>query len=173
MSSSALAERYPGYDVLTKRDSPSWNEQTRRVIDERLALDPDAHVFFADTEWPTLRALCARILAQDGRSREVPVAAMLDQKLSKDSRDGFRDSRLPPPREAWRRALLALDMESGVRHGSRFHELTASAQSDLLRLCQQGELHDPAWGEMPPAEFFKKRLLHDVVASYYAHPTGW
>ena len=30
-------DRYPGYDVLTKRDTPSWNEQTRAVIDARLA----------------------------------------------------------------------------------------------------------------------------------------
>ncbi|MGH2487930.1 MAG: gluconate 2-dehydrogenase subunit 3 family protein, partial [Ktedonobacterales bacterium] len=167
-----MPERYPGYDVLAKRDSPSWNEKTRRVIDERLALDPEGHVFFTDAEWPTLRAVCARILAQDFKAGEVPVAAMLDQKLTKDARDGFRDSRLPPPREAWRRALLALDVESGVQHGTRFHELTPSAQSDLLRLCQRGELHDPAWGDMPPAEFFNKRLLHDVVAGYYAHPTG-
>jgi choline dehydrogenase-like flavoprotein len=169
-----LPERYPGYDVLAKRDSPSWNEQTRRVIEERLALDADAHTFFADTEWPTVRALCTRILAlDDGKASRVPVAAMLDAKLAKDSRDGYRDSRLPPPREAWRRALLALDAESAARHGSRFHELTSSQQSDLLRLCQDGALSDPAWGDMPPAQFFGKRLLHDVVAGYYAHPTSW
>ena len=123
-----MPERYPGYDVLAKRDSPSWNHQTRRAVDERLALDPDRHTFFTDTEWPTVHAICARILAQDGgQDGEVPLAAMLDAKLAKDARDGFRDSRLPPPREAWRRALLALDAESVVRHGRRFHELTAAA----------------------------------------------
>src|SRR6185312_3327517 len=171
---SELPERYPGYDVLAKRDSPSWNEQTRRVIDERMALDPDRHAFFTDDEWPTVHAICARILAQnDGKAGKVPLPAMLDLRLSKDARDGFRDSRLPPPREAWRRALRALDAESVARHGSRFHELKESAQTDLLQLCQQGKLEDPAWGDMPPAQFFEKRLLHDVVADYYAHPTGW
>ncbi len=169
-----MPERYPGYDVLAKRDSPSWNEQTRRVIDERLALDPARHTFFSDTEWPAVLAICARILAQEsGKAGEVPLAAMLDLKLAKNARDGFRDSRLPPPREAWRRALLALDAESVVRHGRRFHELPAAAQANLLHLCQQGELRDPAWGDMPPAQFFSKRLLHDVVADYYAHPTAW
>jgi choline dehydrogenase-like flavoprotein len=169
-----LPERYPGYDVLAKRDSQSWNDQTRRVIDERLAADPDRHAFFTDAEWPTVRALCARIVAQDAaRHNEVPLAAMLDAKLVDDERDGYRDTRLPPPRDAWRRALLALDAESVVRHGCRFHELTPSAQCDLLRLCQQGELRDRAWGDMPPAEFFNKRLLHDVVGDYYSHPTGW
>ena len=169
-----MPERYPGYDVLAKRDSPSWNDKTRRVIDERLAIDPDRHAFFSDTEWPTVRALCARILAQDhGKAAEVPVAALLDEKLAKNARDGYRDPRLPPPQEAWRRALHALDAESIVRHGHRFHELTVAAQCDLLKLCQQGELRDPAWGDMPPAEFFSKRLLHDVVAAYYGHPGGW
>src|SRR6185437_13624111 len=88
---SELAERYPGYDVLAKRDSPSWNEKTRRVIEERMAIGADRHTFFTDTEWPTIRAVCARVLAQhdgqgegkaqgssqcNGQSVEVPLAAM-------------------------------------------------------------------------------------------------
>ncbi|HTX06663.1 MAG TPA: GMC family oxidoreductase [Steroidobacteraceae bacterium] len=169
-----MPDRYPGYDVLAKRDSPSWNEQTRRAIDERLALDSERHAFFSDAEWPTVRAICARVLAQEhGDAARVPLAAMLDQKLAEDSRDGYRDARLPAQRDAWRRALLAFDAEAVVRHGRRFHELALTEQADLLSLCQQGELRDPAWGEMPPAEFFSKRLLHDVVGSYYAHPIGW
>ena len=169
-----MPERYPGYDVLAKRDSPSWNDKTRRVIAERLALDPARHTFFTDAEWLTVGALCARILAQDDvKAAAVPLAAMLDDKLAKNARDGFRDSRLPPPREAWRRALAALDAESVQRHGCRFHELPIAAQSGLLVLCQQGELRGPAWGDMPAAQFFTKRLLHDLVADYYAHPTGW
>jgi choline dehydrogenase-like flavoprotein len=169
-----LAERYPGYDVLAKRDSPSWNEPTRRVIEERLALDPGRHEFFTAAEWPTVLAVCARVLAQErGAAAGVPIAAMLDRKLTRDARDGYREPRLPPQREAWRRALLALDAESVVRHGCRFHELAQPAQTDLLQLCQQGELRDPAWGDMPAAAFFTHRLLHDVVGAYYAHPAAW
>ena len=169
-----MADRYPGYDVLAKRESPSWNAQTRRAIEERLALDADRHSFFTDTEWSTVCAVCARIIAREvGDAAEVPVAAMLDEKLAQDARDGYRDSRLPPQREAWRRAVEALDAESVARHGFRFHELAPSAQAKLLELCHAGELHDPAWGDMSAAEFFNKRLLHDVVGSYYAHPTAW
>ena len=32
-----MADRFPDYDVLAKRDTPSWNPQTRKVIDNRLA----------------------------------------------------------------------------------------------------------------------------------------
>src|SRR5262249_30894879 len=76
-----MPERYPGYDVLNKRNSPSWNDQTRRAIDERLAIDPDEHQFFADMEWPTIRAVCERIVPQTvARPRPVPLAAMIDKK---------------------------------------------------------------------------------------------
>ena len=38
-------ERFPGYDVLAKRDTPSWNEQTRRAIDARLAIPHEPRFF--------------------------------------------------------------------------------------------------------------------------------
>ena len=40
-----MPERYPGYDVLAKRYTPSWNEQTRRVIDARLAVPAEPRFF--------------------------------------------------------------------------------------------------------------------------------
>ena len=59
-----MPDRYPGYDVLQKRNSPSWNDQTRAVIDERLAIDPNTRRFFTEDEWPTMRAVCDRIVPQ-------------------------------------------------------------------------------------------------------------
>lgn len=169
-----MSGRYPGYDVLSKRHSPSWNEQTRQVIDQRVAVKADAHRFFNTTQWLTVVALCARIIPQPvERSEPVPIAALLDLKLFEDQRDGYRDSRLPPLREAWRRALLALDAESERTQGVRFHELRPLSQDDLLRSVQEGRSADPAWGDMPPQVFFSKRLLHDVVSAYYSHPAAW
>jgi hypothetical protein len=169
-----VSERYPGYDVLAKRHSPSWNEQTRRVLDERLAIDPNHHEFLTDAEWLTLRAVCAQIVPQPpSRERPVPVAAMIDQKLRTDSRDGHRHWQLPPLREAWRLGLQALDAEAVKRHGKRFHELESGQQVELLTAIQEGRAHESAWGGMPAAVFFHNRLLHDVVAAYYAHPIAW
>jgi Gluconate 2-dehydrogenase subunit 3 len=169
-----MTDRYPGYDVLAKRDSPSWNEQTRQVIDARLALDPAVHRFFSDTEWPTMLAICERIVPQpEGRTHPAPVAALVDEKLHKDDRDGYRDARLPHLKEAWRRGVHAIDAEAQSRHGMRFHQLSGYQQDDLLRAIQRGDVHSNAWGDMPPQLFFAKRLLHDVVAAYYAHPVAW
>jgi len=169
-----VTDRYPGYDVLAKRNSPSWNDQTRRVVDERLRIDPEQHRFFTQSEWDTVRALCDRIVPQPAeRVNPVPLAAMLDEKLHTNSTDGYRDHRLPPVREAWRRALQAFDAEAHKLKHCAFHQLEPALQIKLLTAVQAGHTRDPAWGDMPPVVFFHKRLLHDIVSAYYAHPTAW
>jgi hypothetical protein len=167
-------ERYPGYDVLSKRDTPSWNQQTRTVIDERLSIDPDHHAFFTDAEWQTLNALCDRLVPQPpGRPGRVPIAALVDQKVAADLRDGYRHAMLPPIQEAWRRALAALDAEAKALRGRAFHALEARDQDTLIRGMQDGTLEDPAWAGMPPKIFFLERAIADLIKAYYAHPTAW
>ena len=170
-----MSERYPGYDVLSKRNSPSWNEQTRRVIDSRLALDPALHRFFGQEEWSLACAICARIIPQlSSPAPTVPLAAMLDQKLFEDRRDGYRDARLPHQQAAWRRALRAIDAQAHDTCGGRsFCQLDGAEQDRLLQAIQRGDPVHPAWGDMPPAVFFAKRLLHDIVSAYYSHPLAW
>jgi hypothetical protein len=169
-----MPDRYPGYDVLKKRDSPSWNQQTRRAIDKRLGIDPDARRFFTDQEWPTLRALCDRIVPQSiVRPRPVPLAAMIDEKLRAASSDGYRYAELPPMREAWRRGLAALDAEAQAHYQRRFHELGAIEQDGILTAVQNGTAQAREWHQLPPKSFFAKRVLHDIVSAYYGHPTAW
>lgn len=168
-----MRDLYPGYDVLSKRETPSWNESTRRVIDRRLALDPGQCRFFSDAEWLTLRALCDRIVPQPSGRAQVPVAAMVDLKMSEDVRDGYRHAQLPVMQEAWRRGVVALDAESRTAHGRGFHELAPAEQDELIAAMQCGALRDAGWEGMPSDLFFKDRVLPDVVRSYYAHPTAW
>jgi hypothetical protein len=169
-----MADRYPGYDVLRKRNTPSWNDQTRAVVDQRVRMDPDRHRFFSLSEWQTMRAVCERIVPQpQDRLHRAPVAAMVDEKLHDNAGDGYRDARLPPMREAWQRGLAALDAEAKARHRHRFHELPAAEQDALLTAVQNGEVHDRAWRDLPPNLFFTKRLLHDIVSAYYANPAAW
>lgn len=166
--------RYPGYDVLAKRDSPSWNEQTRRVIDQRLAVDADAHRFFCDEEWPTVRAVCDRVIPQpQDKPGRVPIAALLDEQLHRSATEGYRDARLPPMREAWKQAVRALDAESLHSHGRRFHALEGEQQDTLLRRVQHGEVHKAAWETLPAKTFFEERVLRDITRLYYGHPTAW
>ncbi|TNC04789.1 gluconate 2-dehydrogenase subunit 3 family protein [Methylobacterium terricola] len=165
---------YPGYDVLAKRDGPSWNAKTRAVLDERLAIGPEMRRFFDEAEWMTLKALAARIVPQPAdREVPVPVAALVDYKLAIGEHDGYRDATMPDEREAWRQGLRALDAEARAQFGARFHELSTWAQDELLKLAERGELTDAAWASMPSKLFFKHRVLGDVVKAYYAHPTAW
>ena len=169
-----MRDRYPGYDVLAKRHTLSWNTQTRAVIERRLALDPDAHRFFTQSEWSTLQAICARIIPQQTGSRDpVPIAAMIDKKLVECQHDGYRDARLGRQDQAWQRGLAAIVQEALSRYSKHFHELDAADQDALLRAMQNGELKHAAWGAMPADVFFRQRLLDDVVRAYYAHPTAW
>ena len=62
-----MNERYPRYDVLAKRHTLSWNEKTRQVIDERLALPREPRCL-SPAEWLVLEAVCDRIhLMEKGR----------------------------------------------------------------------------------------------------------
>lgn len=164
---------YPGYDVLRKRDTPSWDAITRGVIAERLAVSADPR-FFDAAEWRALQALCECIVPQRETDTRVPLPALLDAKLHGAAPgDGYRDVRLPPMREAWRRGLRALDAESRAMHGLPFASLTEEARIGLLHRVQLGDLHDPSWLGMPCALFFSERVLHDICGLYYAHPHAW
>ncbi|HEV7158487.1 MAG TPA: gluconate 2-dehydrogenase subunit 3 family protein [Caulobacteraceae bacterium] len=167
-----MAELYPGYDVMAKARTPSWNEQTRRVVEARLAIDPEHHRFFTDAEWLTMKAVCDRIVPQD-RAHPVPLAAMVDGKLADGEGDGYRNASLPPQADAWRRGLAALEAEARARHGRCFHALEAAERNALLTAMQQGLLAGQAWAGMPSALFFSARVLPDIVAAYYAHPLAW
>jgi hypothetical protein len=167
-----MPDRYPGYDVLRKRNTPSWNEITRRVIDQRLALSREPR-FFSEREWQTLNAVCDRVVPQPGNRAPIPVVVMVDDKMHNNKTDGYRNARLPRMQQAWRRGLNALDEEARARCGGRFHAISAAEQDALLRQMQRGELTHAAWGDMPCEAFFNERVVHDIVGAYYAHPTAW
>lgn len=166
-----MSARFPGYDVLAKRHSPSWNEKTRQVIDARLAL-PREPRFLSPGEFCILDAICGRIVPQPGDRPPVPLAAMVDAKLHENSGDGYRDHRLPPLREAWRQGLAGIEAEARRRHNVGFAQLDGAEQDALLAAVQEGRV-SAAWPGLQPAVFFAKRLLFDIVTQYYAHPTAW
>jgi hypothetical protein len=167
-----MRDRYPGYDVLNKRHTPSWNEVTRRVIDQRLSI-PREPSFFTQDEWLTINAICARIVPQPKDRPPIPVAALVDDKMAKNRTDGYRHHQLPNMQDAWRRGLRALDQEAQARRGGRFHAISVAEQNALLQQMQKGALDNPAWDGMPCKVFFSERMAHDIVVAYYAHPTAW
>ena len=167
-----MAERYPGYDVMAKRHSPSWNEQTRRVIDQRIAVQREPR-FLTEDEYLDLVSISDRITPQPRDRAPIPVAALIDNKLFRNRQDGYRAAEMPREREAWRRGLAALDAEAQQLYGKPFRRLDAASADGLLKRMADGDLHHAAWSGMPPKVFFKQRLLTDIVHAYWSHPTSW
>ena len=163
---------YPGYDVMAKQWSESWNEITRQVVARRLNV-PRHPRFFNMVEWETLGAMCDRIMPQPADREPVPLPAYVDAKIFEKHLDGYRYATLPPQGEAWQRGLAALDQEVQDAHGARFHTLPAEAQDALLLRMQEGALTSPAWGGMPCKPFFEHRVIADITHAYYAHPVAW
>ncbi len=172
MSDDVGVTRYPGYDVLAKRDSPSWDAITREVVDQRLGMSLQPR-FLDQTQWIVAVALCGCVVAQPADRPPVPVACMLDARLLENEGDGWRNARLPPLQDAWRIGLVALDAESRAAHDMTFAQLQHDAQRALLESMQRGELVGAAWQGMPSALFFSERVLRDLYGAYYSHPASW
>lgn len=172
MPDSRPSTRFPGYDVLSKRQGLSWNDKTREVIVQRLSIGSEPQFFTAD-EILTVFAAADRIVPQPPTRPAIPVAMLVDLKLHLARSDGYRLPGTPRDGEAWRLGLKALDVESGAAFDAPFHILRGADQDLLLARMQRGELRNPAWTEMTSDVFFRMRLARDIVFAYYAHPTAW
>lgn len=175
MAEKQFQSLYPGYDVLAKWDTPSWNEQTRTVVAERLNQVP-SRAFFDELQYRTLQAICDRVMPQPERHarRRVPIAPWIDEKLKTDETNGTRYAPLPPQRACWTRGMNAIEAEAKLRFKRSFHALDPAEQDMLLKSVDRGEVEAPDWGKrLPPQMFFRKVLLREIVEIYYAHPSAW
>lgn len=167
-----MKARYPGYDVLSKWDSPSFDDATRAALDKRLNAVPPRR-FLTEAEWNLLEALNQRLLPQPERAQPIPITPWIDDMLHEDRREGFRHPDMPPPREAWRRGLAAIDAEARTRHGQPFAALAAAQQDDLLHAIAGGYANQELWDGVPAQRFFVHLLLKTSAGIYYAHPAAW
>jgi hypothetical protein len=166
-----MDERYPGYDVLEKWDSPSFDALTRDVIRRRLEAIPERR-FFTAGEFRTLQAVAAQLTAQDDGAETVPVAPWIDADLFEGRGAGFRHADLPPDPDLWRIALAGIEAEALARHSQGFADLLIDKQDAILRVVQTGEVAADHFEGLPVARLFNA-ILSAVVGIYYAHPAAW
>ncbi|MGJ7915350.1 gluconate 2-dehydrogenase subunit 3 family protein [Massilia sp. LXY-6] len=169
MSTSA---RYPGYDVLAKWDSPSFDDTTRQVLAQRLKGVPPRR-FLDPAEWELLEAVNRRLLPQPDRAEPIPITPWIDAMLHDNLGEGFRHPDMPPLRDAWRQGLAALADETRLRHGREFAALDTDAQDALLQALAENEARSPLWQAVHPQRFFTQMLLKTAAGIYYAHPWAW
>jgi hypothetical protein len=163
---------YPGYDVLSKWNTPSFDDKTRAVLRKRLEEVPPRR-FLSETEYRLLEAVTERLLPQTDRREPIPIAPWIDARLFAGEGEGFRYEDLPPQDEAWRRGLAGIDAEAKTRFGAPFPELDAEQQDEVLRKVEAGDVDTSAWGGMDARRFFRQELLNAAIGVYYAHPAAW
>jgi len=164
--------RFPGYDVLAKWDSPSFDNVTRGVLAHRLDAVPPRRWLTAD-EWALLDAINARLLPQPEREKTIPITPWIDAMLHDDQGEGYRHPDMPPLRDAWRQGLAAVDDEARRLHDLPFAELDAAAPDAVLRLLADGRAASPRWQGLDAKRFFIHHLLKTAAGFYYAHPAAW
>ena len=163
---------YLTYDVLDKWDSPSWNDQTREAVRERIEDVPERR-FLTSEQWDLLEAITARLIPQPEREEPVPIVPWIDDMLHRNESPGYRYADMPPMRDAWRQGLDAIAAETRDRHGKAFEELSPEDQDAFLTDVQNNRIDSRFWRDLPAGGFFLHHLLKQTVGIYYSHPDAW
>ena len=167
-----MADPFPTYDVLAKRDTPSWNERTRSVVDRRLALAVVQDVV-SDSQLATLRAIVARVCPDPSGRPGTTTVAMIVHKIARNQGDGYRPLSLPRSAQCWHRGLETIEAEARLRFDSAFAAIKPDQADEILRAVESGRVNSELWRDLSPELFWKWRLLPDLVSSHWAQPSLW
>jgi hypothetical protein len=164
---------YDGYSTLAQKKN--WEQATREVVTARIEKVPPIR-FFSPGEASVLGAVIDRVMPQDDRSedRTIPILPILDERLFKNSLNGFRYEDMPPDQEAYQLAAKAIEEMARERFHESFVGLTVHRQELILKSLHD-EKPDPeneAWKKMPIHRFWAM-LMEDCVTAYYSHPWAW
>jgi hypothetical protein len=163
---------YPHYDVLSKWESPSFDDKTRAVLTQRLVAVPSRQ-FFTEPEWRLLEAIVARVLPQPDRTEPIPITPWIDDLLQRGRGEGFRHDNMPTMPEAWRRGLAAIDAEARKCHDKGFADLDDAARDAVLEAITRDEADAALWQGLPAQRFFIDILVKTAAGVYYSHPAAW
>jgi hypothetical protein len=158
--------RFPGFDVLDL--VPSWDPATASVVMSRVGTLP-ALRFFTPAEEAAGRALCDRLLAQDGEQR-VPILNFIDSRLAGGQTDGWRYEDMPEDGQAWRDSLAHLHEDATQKFGQSFAECPASDQNALVQAVQ--DAGSAPWHDLNAAHVWSLWTRYACTA-FYAHPQAW
>lgn len=162
---------YPGWDVMSQRETPSFRALDRAVLDRRRHATPPRR-FLSQARFAVLEALCDTVIPQDERATPVPIANWLDAALAQGRGSGTRLVDMPPRERAWEVGLDGFEAEARARHGTGFAALPRPERHALLKAVDAGQADPARWRGMTPETFFRRLVLEEVAAFYYAHPAG-
>ena len=164
---------YPGYSTLSQQ--AYWDKTTRDLVNERVNNIPRVRHFSAESArfW---RAVFDHILPQTDRlpERRIPIIERLDERLFNNRGVGYRYEKMPPDREAYRLAEIAINEEAQSRYNAGFVDLPYLQQDLVLQAIHDGKPAGakPIWKQMSIGRFWLL-LLQDAIEAYYSHPWAW
>lgn len=162
--------RYPDYDVFDAVDT--WDDATRKVIKDRMALAGRPLRFFTAEQEPTMRAFCDTAVAQDEDPR-VPVVEFVDDKLAAGRGEGYQYADMPDEGETWRLVLQGLDEAARDRCGAAtFADADAGIREDIVETFSQGGCSGGAWDQLNVARAWTL-CMGAVLTGFYSHPWAW
>ena len=176
-SEPLAARRQPGYysGFSTLSQSPFWDDATRTVVEKRVD-HPPARQFFSEDAWNFWTAVFAHLIPQTDRTpeRQIPIVAVLDQRLGQNQTVGYRYESMPQDRVVYEIGIEAIDREAEHRYGGKFLLLPHLQQDLVLKAIHDGK---PAaapeiWKKMSVHRFWQM-IMGDAVDAYYAHPWAW
>jgi hypothetical protein len=156
--------RFEGYDVLGQVDT--WDDATKGVVLNRLVPPPHLR-FFTTAEEADGRVLLDLLLGQHEDPR-IPVIEEIDRRLVEGEGDGWHHADMPPDAAAWRQSLATLGDLCDREHGSPFHELDRTAQTEVLESVRTGD----RFGDLP-APWVWNLWMRYALAAFYMHPWAW
>lgn len=162
---------YPEYDVLEKWNSPSFDAQTRRVLEKRLHEVPPRR-FFTEDQLAVLSAIVESI-APAFADGPPPIALWIDERLFFNRGEGFRHEGELPLQESWRIGVSAIDCEARRRFSRGMPALDSASRDSVLRAVQNGEVDEGPWHGVTAKTFFSDALLKTIVGLAYSHPSAW
>jgi hypothetical protein len=164
---------YPGYSTLSQQ--AFWDKTTRDLVNDRVANVPRIRYFSAESArfW---RVVFKHALPQTDRlpERRIPIIERLDERLYNSRGVGYRYQKMPPDRDAYRLAEIAINEEAQARFNGSFIDLPYLQQDLVLQAIHDGK---PAagkdiWKQMSIGRFWLL-LLQDAIEAYYSHPWAW
>lgn len=164
---------YPGFSTLSQR--PFWDATTRGVVEERVAHPPERK-WFSEQDWKFWTVVFAHVIPQTDRvpERQIPIVAVLDERLAKNQTVGYRYADMPHDRRAYELSAKAIDLEAEHRFGGGFLLLPYRQRDEVLEAIHDGkpEAAKDIWAEMSVHRFWEM-LTTDAIEAYYAHPWAW
>ncbi len=164
-----MPEQYPDGTVRTLLRTNQVTEATRQALTERLKRLPRNRIFSLKPNLVCYKAVCSRLIPQDGHQPPIDIAGGIDERLTQNKSDGWRYDTMPADGEAYRLGLAGVDETASLLFQSLFQTLSEEQQDEVLRQIQQGNAPGETWKKLPANRFFEE-LLAEATTNYYSHP---